>query len=118
MVRWENKSPKDSDLWGPVYLKDDVIKLFYTSLRCKTNHGTLYCFREWITIYEEYRCFWNGTLCAISGNSESIMNKDIVTKIYNYIYSIKDRIPYHRCVFDICRISENQELIFKFLFKN
>jgi len=46
MVRWENKSPKDSDLWGPVSTSQQVKDLFYTSLRCKTNPGKIFSLRR------------------------------------------------------------------------
>ena len=34
MIRYENKSPKDSEFWGPVSTKEELINVFYTSLRC------------------------------------------------------------------------------------
>jgi hypothetical protein len=115
MVRWENKSPKDSEYWGPVSTKEESERLFYTSLRCKTNPGKLYCFRPWIKIYDEFRCFWNKTLVAVSGTDECHLNNDMVTKIMIYINSIKHRIPYFRCVLDIGMIIESGELIFKII---
>lgn len=116
MVRWENKSPKDSDYWGPVSNKEETERLFYTSLRCKSGtQGKIYCFRPWIKTYEEFRCFWNGTLKAVSGNETSILDSNIIRKIYSYLSSVAHRIPYHRCVFDICRVIENDELVFKII---
>lgn len=116
MVRWENKSPKDSEYWGPVSTKEEVERLFYTSLRCKNGiKGTIYCFRPWIKMYEEFRCFWNGTLKAVSGYDSDILNHDIARKIHKYLEMIAHRIPYHRCVFDICRVVENGELVFKII---
>lgn len=115
MVRWENKSPKDSEHWGPVTNKEEVQRLFHTSLRCKTNVGKIYCFREWIPIYNEFRCFWNGTLRAVSGDDKSELDDMMVNKILEYIGKIKDRIPYIRCVFDICRVKENDTLVFKII---
>lgn len=119
MVRWENKSPKDSEYWGPVATKKEVERLFYTSLRCKTNPGRLFCFRLWIKLHDEYRCFWNGTLRAVSGDNEnaSELNSEIVGQIHDYISTIIDRIPYIRCIFDIGRVEveRNGELVFKII---
>lgn len=115
MVRWENKSPKDSEYWGPVSTKEEVERVFYTSLRCKTNPGKIYCFRPWIKMYEEYRCFWNGTLRAVGGSIHDPLDRDMIDKILKFITEIADRIPYIRCVFDICRIRENNEMIFKII---
>ena len=33
MTRYENKSPKDSEFWGPISTKKELINLYYTSLR-------------------------------------------------------------------------------------
>lgn len=115
MVRWENKSPKDSEHWGPVSTKEEVERVFHTSLRCKTNPGKIYCFREWIKMYDEYHCFWNGSLCAVSGPPEHDFDERTIDKIMLYINSIQGRIPYIRCVFDICQIIENGELVFKII---
>ena len=109
MVRYENKSPKDSELWGPISTKKQLEELFYTSLRCKTNPGKFYCIREWIELSNEYRCFWNNGLVAIS--SEDTIRPDI-EKILDYIYRISSSVKYHRCVFDIAFIKETNELIF------
>ena len=116
MVRWQDKSPKDSIYWGPVSSKEDVEKLFYTSLRCKSNIcDKIYCFRPWVTTYEEFRCFWNGTLKAVSSNEGNNLTTDLINLILYYLNTIADRIPYHRCVFDICRIVENNILVFKII---
>jgi hypothetical protein len=116
MVRWENKSPKDSKYWGPVSNKNEVKRVFYTSLRCKYGiQGKIYCFRPWIKTYDEYRCFWNGTLKAVSGDDTFILDAENIRKIYSYLLSVANRIPYHRCVFDICRVNENDELVFKII---
>ena len=127
MVRWQNKSPKDSPNWGPVSTKEDVEKLFYTSLRCKDISGDngdisgdsedkkIYCFRPWIETYEEFRCFWNGTLKVVSSNGNNNFSNDMIKLLYSYLAYIANRIPYHRCVFDICRINENNKLSFKII---
>lgn len=115
MVRWENKSPKDSKYWGPVSTKEEVERVFNTSLRCKTNPGKIYCFRPWIKMYDEYRCFWNGTLRAVGATIDDKLDKTIVTEIIEYINIISDRIPYIRCVFDICKIREGDNMIFKII---
>ena len=94
MIRYENKSPKDSESWGSVSTKEELINVFYTSLRCKTNPGKYYCVREWIELgsfeEEEYRCFWNNGLVAVSSESdtEPKINEilDYITKIKDYIY--------------------------------
>lgn len=95
MVRWENKSPKDSDQWGPVETKEAALNLFYTSLRCKTNPGKIYCLREWKQLKQEWRCFWNGRITAISGDVPA--TKELI----EYLIEISDRIPYYRCVMDV-----------------
>lgn len=117
MVRWENKSPKDSELWGPVNTKSQMIKLFNTSLTCvsarvirgvDTSHRK-YCVREWDDGLDplcEYRCFWNEGLVAVStSNSEQTFGQhdEVCTEIANYIELIQNAIPYHRCVFDIAK---------------
>lgn len=109
MVRYENKSPKDSEYWNFVTTKKELINLFYTSLRCKTNPGKYYCVREWIELSDEYRCFWNNGLVAISSESS---NKPPVEDILDYIVQIKDFIYFNRCVFDIAHIKETNKLIF------
>lgn len=108
-TRYENKSPKDSEFWGPISTKEELINLYYTSLRCKTNPGKYYCVREWIDLGDEYRCFWNNGLIAISSESEF---EPPINQILNYINSIKSKIFYNRCVFDISHIKETNELIF------
>jgi hypothetical protein len=109
MVRYENKSPKDSEFWGPVSTKKELEQIFYTSLRCKTNMGKYYCVREWIDLGDEYRCFWNNGLVAISSESK---NQPPTEQIINYINLIKDKIKYNRCVFDLAHIKETNDLIF------
>lgn len=111
IVRYENKSPKDSEFWQPISTKDQLINLFYTSLRCKTNKGKYYCVREFKELGNEYRCFWDNGLLAIS--SESNLKPDI-DSIIKYIESIKSYIPYHRCVLDIAELvnDSNNKYIF------
>lgn len=104
IVRYENKSPKDSEFWQPIKTKDQLINLFYTSLRCKTNKGKYYCVREFKELGDEYRCFWDNGLLAISSESESKPDTDSIIK---YILSIKSYIPYHRCVFDIAELTND-----------
>lgn len=111
IVRYENKSPKDSEFWKPICTKDQLINLFRTSLRCQSNKGRYYCVREFKEIGDEYRCFWDNGLLAIS--SESTYSPDI-NGIMEYINSIKSYIPYHRCVFDIAELKNdpNNKYIF------
>ena len=109
MVRYENKSPKDSDLWGPISTKADLVNLFYTSLRCKTNPGKFYCVREWIDLGCEYRCFWNNGLVAISSEADI---QPPIEQIFNYIDTFKHKIKFHKCVFDLAHIANTNELIF------
>lgn len=111
IVRYENKSPKDSEFWQPISTKDQLINLFYTSLRCKTNKGKYYCVREFKELGNEYRCFWNNGLIAISSENNFKPN---INDIIEYIYLIKSNIPYHRCVFDIAELKNdiNNKYIF------
>lgn len=109
MVRYENKSPKDSEFWTHISTKQELINLFYTSLRCKTNPGKIYCVRQWIDLKDEYRCFWNGSLVAISSESDL---EPPIDKIIEYIKKISSLICYNRCVFDIAHLVETNELIF------
>lgn len=111
IVRYENKSPKDSEFWQPIGTKNQLINLFYTSLRCKTNKGKYYCVREFKELGDEYRCFWNNGLLAIS--SEGNVKPDILS-IIEYINQIKSYIKYHRCVFDIAELKNdpNNKYIF------
>lgn len=109
MVRYENKSPKDSEDWGPISTKQQLIDMFYTSLRCKTNPGKVYCVREWVELGDEYRCFWNNGLVAISAETQEEPPIDIILQ---YIKSISDKIFYNKCVFDISHKKDSNELIF------
>jgi len=114
IVRHENKSPKDSEFWGPIGTKTEMINIFNTSLRCKTFPGNYYCVREYKKIGTEYRCFWNNGLMAISADINYEPNCE---EIINYINKIKSYIPYHRCVFDIAEIeSESTDVIDKYIF--
>ncbi len=106
MVRYENKSPKDSEFLGPITSKKELIKVFYTSLRCKTNQGEYLCIRKWQdNIDKEYRCFWNLKLVAVGAETFETGTIDIKSchKIIDYINNIK--IPYKRCVMDIAEIN-------------
>lgn len=110
MVRYENKSPKDSEFWGPVSNKNEVNNLFYTSLRCKKNKGNYLCIREWKdNIKYEFRCFWNYRLVAVCIQEYDLCKKTVINKILNYISQIE--LPYYRCVFDICFIDNDIYLI-------
>jgi hypothetical protein len=103
MIRYESKSPKDSEYWGPTTNSEQAKLIFYTSLRCKTNPGNIFCFREWTDLEErEYRCFWNGRLMAVS--ADSIITKPPIDQIINYVNSIEQYIPFHRCVFDLAHL--------------
>lgn len=105
MVRWENKSPKDSEFWGPVETREQVLRLFYTSLRCKTKPGSIYCLREWKDIQQEWRCFWNGRITAISGDIEPPQ------ELIDYLHSISHRIPYYRAVMDIALVADKYYIV-------
>jgi len=109
MVRYENKSPKDSDHWGPCCTKVHLVNMFYTSLRCKTNPGKIYCVRKWTELTNEYRCFWNGQLVAISSELET---EPPIDQIMAYIKKISSLICYNKCVFDIAHLADTNELIF------
>ena len=103
IVRYENKSPKDSEYWKPISTKTELINIFHTSLRSKTNAGDLYCVREYKELGSEYRCFWNNGLVAIS-SEDNFQENNCVNEIIKYIESIRNYIPYHRCVFDIAEL--------------
>lgn len=109
MARYENKSPKDSENWGPVSTKEELLNMFYTSLRCKTNAGEIYCVRKWVDLGDEYRCFWNNGLVAISSETK---NEPPINEILEYINKISSKIFYSRCVFDIAHLKETNELVF------
>lgn len=104
IVRYENKSPKDSDFWQPIATKTELLNLFHTSLRCKTNKGQYYCVREFKELGIEYRCFWNGGLVAISSEENVMPNFE---EVISYINKIWNYIPYHRCVFDIAELKND-----------
>lgn len=109
MIRYEGKSPKDSEYWAPVNKKTDMLNIFYTSLRCKTNPGKIYCVRKWENLTIEYRCFWNNKLVAISSELDI---EPPIEQIINYIKSIESYICYNKCVFDIAHLADTNELIF------
>jgi hypothetical protein len=108
MVRWEHKSPKDSEFWTYVSTKKEVENLFYTSLRCKTNPGSFYCIREWINdIESEFRCFWNEKLVAVSAANDI---EPPIQEILDYVKDLAKYIPYYRCVFDIAKTKRGMTL--------
>ena len=117
MVRYENKSPKDSEYWGPVTCKEEVINIFYTSLRCKSNTGEYLCIREWCdSIQQEFRCFWNTRLVAvgIEDFESRELDSDTCQRLLNYVNEIADRIPYQRCVLDIALLAGPEFKIIEF----
>lgn len=117
MVRYENKSPKDSEHWGPCRTPKDVQQLFDTSLRCQSKKGSYICIRKWCNdISREYRCFWNDKLVAVgyASDEDFAFNESICHEIQNYVQTIKHRIPYHRCVFDIGILKSGQYIIVEF----
>lgn len=118
MVRYENKSPKDSEHWGPVTTKEQLLKIFNTSLRCITTHKVkpIYkylCIRKWQDkMGYEYRCFWNTRLVAVSTQSINDILTDVKChSIMDYIKSIEKYIPYKRCIFDIALVNDEFKLI-------
>jgi hypothetical protein len=118
MVRYENKSPKDSEYWGPITNKLQLLKVFNTSLRCITtqNIKPVYkylCIRKWEDkLSHEYRCFWNTKLVAVSTQSNNnIFDDNKCYQIMDYIKSIEKYIPYQRCVFDIACVDDTFKLV-------
>ncbi|AYV75698.1 MAG: putative orfan [Terrestrivirus sp.] len=117
MARYENKSPKDSEFWGPITNKQQLINIFNTSLRCVTNKGNLLCIRKWQDDWgPEFRCFWNKQLVCVGDHSkEQLLNDDNSIKMRNeiidYIDTISSKIPYKRCVFDIVKLKEGYKFI-------
>ena len=117
-VKYSNKSPKDSDFWGPVTTKEEVVNVFYTSLRCKRQVSNVLCIREWscVPILEEYRCFWNRRLVAISVQRD--IDRDDERSghfgpLIDYIQSLP--VVYYRSVFDIAKLEDGS---FKFIEMN
>jgi hypothetical protein len=106
-VRYENKSPKDSEFWKPINTKEELINIFYTSLRCKKGQGKYYCVREWKDLGNEYRCFWNNGLVAISCEEDT---EPLINIIIEYISKLP--IIYYKCVFDIAFLKDSEEMIF------
>ena len=109
MVRYENKSPKDSEFWTFVGTKKEMLNIFYTSLRCKTNPGNIYCVRKWEDLTTEYRCFWNNGLVAVSSELDI---EPPIDEILDYIKSIESYVCYNKCVFDIAHLASTNKLIF------
>ena len=94
---------------GPVSTKQELLNVFYTSLRCKTDSGKIYCVREWTELTNEYRCFWNEQLVAISSELET---EPPICQIVEYIKKISHLICYNKCVFDIAHLADTNELVF------
>jgi len=113
MVRYENKSPKDSEYWGKITNKEQLLKVFYTSLRCKTNPGSKLCIRRWRSDFvgEEIRCFWNRRLVALCS---VVATKPNIEHIIKYILNIAQYIPYYRCIFDIIQLSTGEYHLVEF----
>lgn len=120
IVKWENKSPKDSEYWGPINGNDinfheKVKQQFYTSLRCRGSEikGKYYCFREFIELEKiEFRCFYNRRLVAVGAQTHENGNFNNINKILEFVDKISPHFPYYRCVFDLAIRKDNQELIF------
>jgi hypothetical protein len=104
MIKFSNKSPKDSEFWGAVRTKEEIIKIIDTSLRCKKNVTNVLCLREWSDdIVEEYRLFWNRRLVAISVQRNLEVDENFNNLIY---YATNLPIPFWRCVMDICKLKD------------
>lgn len=117
MVRYENRSPKDSEHWGPCGTPEEAQNIFKTSLRCHRGAGKYICVREWCDdIFREYRCFWNQRLCAVGygADQEFVFDESNCQDIIHYVDSIKDLIPYHRCVFDIAVMKSGRYVLVEF----
>ncbi len=112
MVRYEHKSPSDSEYWGPVSTKKELKKIFYTSLVSRAKPGKIYCVREWKDMEEvEYRCIWNNYLTAISSDHEIDIDMELLLKLTKYVRSIEPFIPFTKCIFDIGILKETKEFI-------
>ena len=112
IVRYEHKSPSDSPYWGPVTTKEEVERLFKTSIRFQLNgrKGEFYCVRKYEpNLGTEYRCFWNKRLVAV-GTIEKI-SQEKCELIVKYIDRIYHMIPYHRCVLDIAELDDDFILV-------
>lgn len=123
MVRYENRSPKDSEFWGPVTTKEELLRVFDTSLRCKLSKtkSNFLCIREWQDNFgPEFRCFWNRRLVAVSNQSEmtnDYFNSDEnMNEIIKFVYQCfgSQKIPYHRCVFDIVKLLDGTFKLIEF----
>lgn len=111
MVRYEHKSPSDSEHWGPVSTKEEALKLFYTSLVCRRGRKAEYiCVRKYEhNLGLELRCFWNTRLVAVAVKSfdDIPLSETYCQKFITYINSISHKIPYKRCVMDICELNNS-----------
>ncbi len=117
MVRYEHKSPKDSEYWTSCTTYDQIQKIFATSLTARTHPGKYLCIRKWYDISCEFRCFWNKQLVAVADHSKNqILNNssDFNDQIITYCNTIAHRIPYIRCVIDICILKDGQIKIIEF----
>lgn len=120
MVRYEHKSPKDSEYWTYCTSYDQIKKILDTSLTAINNPGKYLCIRKWYDdIKYEFRCFWNKQLVAVADHSSLKnqilkLNPHMQNKIIDYISSISHKIPYIRCIMDICIHNDNQIKIIEF----
>lgn len=117
VVRYEHRSPKDSDYWGKLQTKDEIIKVFETSLRCRMHEpGNFLCVREYKTLEMEYRCFYNHKLVAVGVQSldDYTLSLSECERIIKYFETISEYIPYKRCVVDIAVTAEDQFILIEF----
>ncbi|VBB19018.1 hypothetical protein YASMINEVIRUS_1550, partial [Yasminevirus sp. GU-2018] len=119
MVRYVHCSPKDSEFWGECRTKEEVIRVFNSSLRCHKNHGDKIVFRRWNTdIVREYRLFWNTRLCAGSlthfepGSVTEELFRAECERIVNYLKTL--HVPYYRCVLDIAVLKDSTLVLIEF----
>ncbi len=115
MVRYEHKSPSDSEYWGPVNTKTAALNLFYTSLVCRRGRpGKYICVRKYAhDLGLELRCFWNTRLVAVGVQSfdDHPLSEDYCRNMMNYLHEISNKIPFHRCVLDIAECTNGFILI-------
>ena len=112
MVRYEHKSPADSEYWGPITTKKELEKMFYTSLTSRMKPGKIYCVREWIDLeIIEYRCVWNNYLTAISTDHEIDTDIEFLLTLIEYVKSIEHLIPFTKCIFDVGVLKDTNEFI-------
>jgi hypothetical protein len=115
MVRWENKSPKDSEYWGPVSTKNEALRLFNTSLRCHKNKGKIICVREWNeNIKNEFRCFWNEKLRVICPENTKPNYEPNYKILLDWIKNNAENIIFYRCIFDVCEMHDGTYKLIEF----